>query len=298
MSFFISVILPCHNRRRFFAQALAGLSQQTFRNFELIIVDDASAPPLLETVRRARLPRWRYLYLGKNRGPAEARNLGIRNAEGDLIALLDSDDVWYPQKLAVQVRCFADPKIDFVYSNVSEIDGRGRVVLRKVIREGDLDPASGLPKSLPYTSTIVLRKKILARVGLFDPGFRHYYDDSDFWCRVLKKSSGRIHYLSQALAAYRMPRGKRYSPARYSLSPSLKKESPRIVDYFLDQAYFTIKRRRADQPLPLKYYRHGRNAGVDLPPLPENGRYLPWIRRILENQNEPRCPAPRPRPRP
>lgn len=96
---FFSVIIPTYNRSVFLREALDSVFGQTFKDYELIVVDDGSTDETHEVIagygNRVRF------YRQENRGPGEARNLGIRNATGEYVAFLDSDDVWFPWTLAI-----------------------------------------------------------------------------------------------------------------------------------------------------------------------------------------------------
>jgi teichuronic acid biosynthesis glycosyltransferase TuaG len=121
----VSVVIPARNRPAYLAQTLRSLRKQTFRDYELVLVDDASRPPLRGVLARSGVRPWTYVRHFSALGPAASRNDGLRAARGELIALLDSDDLWYPGKLAAQAACFRSPHVLFVHSNVDFIDGRG-----------------------------------------------------------------------------------------------------------------------------------------------------------------------------
>ena len=97
---FVSVIIPTHNRRRLLERAISSVRAQTFKDYELIVVDDGSedsTPDLLRSLRGQVTALFQ-----PNRGVAAARNLGIQGSRGELIAFLDSDDEWLNEKLACQ----------------------------------------------------------------------------------------------------------------------------------------------------------------------------------------------------
>ena len=99
----ISVIVPVYNRRALLSRALASVAAQTFRDFEVIVVDDGSTDSPCDAVAACRIENLRLVRHDKNRGAAAARNSGIAAARGEWIAFLDSDDTWEPDKLAVQI---------------------------------------------------------------------------------------------------------------------------------------------------------------------------------------------------
>jgi glycosyltransferase involved in cell wall biosynthesis len=101
----VSVIIPTHNRPDRLPRAVASVLNQTFRDVEIVIVDDASADDAAEVVARQD-PRIRYVRHGSPKGACGARNTGIRLARGEFVGFLDDDDEWLPEKLQRQVRVF------------------------------------------------------------------------------------------------------------------------------------------------------------------------------------------------
>ena len=112
----VSVVIPAYNAAPFIAQTIESVFGQTFRNFEVIVVNDGS-PDTAELERELQpyMDRIRYR-TQPNAGPSSARNLGIREARGEFVAFLDSDDAWLPDYLATQMKILtADPSIDLLY---------------------------------------------------------------------------------------------------------------------------------------------------------------------------------------
>jgi len=129
----VSIVIPTFNRRDQVLQALESAVDQSYPHLEAIVVDDASTDTTIEAItsRRFRIPV-RIVKLEKNSGPAVARNEGIRRAMGKYIALLDSDDHWRPEKIALQVEAAersANPDLVFVYTQVT-IRRRSETVVR------------------------------------------------------------------------------------------------------------------------------------------------------------------------
>src|SRR4030066_2069221 len=128
----VSVIIPTYNRARFIERAIRSVLNQTYQNFEIIVVDDASTDDTEERVRRL-LPngrRLKYVRHDINRGAGAARDTGIKNAAGEYIALLDSDDEWLPEKLEKQLQVFKesrDEKLGLVYCGVVLIKDNQKV---------------------------------------------------------------------------------------------------------------------------------------------------------------------------
>ena len=124
----VSIIIPCYNAERFLAETISSMLGQTCQDIELIAVDDGSTDRTREIVTQFDDPRIRYIYQ-ENRGPAAARNTGIRAAKGDYIALLDADDLALPHRLAAQLGVLeAHPELSVVSSGYEWIDDQGRLV--------------------------------------------------------------------------------------------------------------------------------------------------------------------------
>jgi glycosyltransferase involved in cell wall biosynthesis len=117
----VSIIIPTYNRSRLLARAVKSVLNQTYQNFELIIVDDASTDNTEEVVGSFNDERIKYVRHEKNKGEAVARNTGIKAARGEYIASHDSDDEWLHEKLAKRIRAFENcsPEIGVVYTALS-----------------------------------------------------------------------------------------------------------------------------------------------------------------------------------
>jgi glycosyltransferase involved in cell wall biosynthesis len=179
----VSVVIPTWNRAWCLGEALDSVLAQGFRDFELIVVDDGSTDGTAGLLARygAALRTIRQ----ENRGVAAARNAGIAAARGALIAFLDSDDLWLPEKLAVQVAHF-DRRPAALICQTGEIwVRRGRRVnprRRHRKPEGMIFEPS-LELCLVSPSAVMLRRELLAEVGLFDEELPAC-EDYDLWLRV------------------------------------------------------------------------------------------------------------------
>lgn len=100
----VSIIMPSWNTERFIAETIQSVIDQTYKNWELIIVDDCSSDNTDEVVASFKDERIKYLHNEKNSGAALTRNRALREAQGEWIAFLDSDDLWTPVKLEHQIR--------------------------------------------------------------------------------------------------------------------------------------------------------------------------------------------------
>jgi glycosyltransferase involved in cell wall biosynthesis len=197
----VSVIIPCYNTAEFVAETLESVFSQTYRDYEVVVVNDGS--PDTPELERAIAP-WRdritYIHT-ENCGLAGARNNGIRASRGDLIALLDSDDIWEPHYLEVQVRNLdEDPSADIVYPNAL-IFGEGLRTSEFPRSRGEVTFRSLVDETCVVMVSVLARRTALERVGLFDANLRSC-EDFDMWLRCMKSGS-RIIYHREVLVRYR-----------------------------------------------------------------------------------------------
>jgi len=123
----VSVIIPVFNGERFIGEAIQSVMDQTYPPLEIIVVDDGSSDKTADIVRYLSGARPILYRRQSNQGAAAARNAGVSLAQGEWIAFLDADDVWYPEKLAIQVEHFKTyPDVPFFYSDMDIIDDEGK----------------------------------------------------------------------------------------------------------------------------------------------------------------------------
>ncbi|MFA5938155.1 MAG: glycosyltransferase family 2 protein [Sinimarinibacterium sp.] len=170
----ISVILPTHNRARVLERSVRSVLEQTFDDFELIIVDDASTddtPQLLSTIQDSRI---RILRLDANRGAAGARNAGIAAATADWVAFQDSDDVWLPDKLHSQYTLARNspPAVGLVLGGYLVDTPRGKVPIAPSQTLAGADSRLDLLDGWPIiTPTWLVRREPLQRLRGFDQSY-------------------------------------------------------------------------------------------------------------------------------
>ncbi|HRY30249.1 MAG TPA: glycosyltransferase family 2 protein [Elusimicrobiota bacterium] len=207
----VSVIIPTRNSLRTLREALKSVFRQTYPFYEIVVVDDASRDGTARALApMAQAGRLRYIKLRRPVGAAEARNIGIRATKTPFVAFLDADDLWRPEKLAVQMRALEKTGALFCYSRYTVVGPAGRTLAHPTWRSFGGFPRIGLPL-YPRTSTCVLSRQIFRRVGVFDPIFKLRHDETDFFYRVRQKLGKRAFlYLSRPLVKYR------FSPDRHS----------------------------------------------------------------------------------
>jgi glycosyltransferase involved in cell wall biosynthesis len=187
----VSVIIPAFNVAAYIAEALASVFEQSYTDFEVIVVNDGS--PDTEELEAAIEPfRSRILYLKqeRRRGVSAARNLAIQHARGEFLAFLDGDDAWFPHCLAAQMEAFQlDPGLDMISADL-ELFGAGAPVGRTAMSlNGSERPVTLASlvrqRSVPLTSTVVVRRRAVIEAGLFDPAFS-LSEDFDLWLRLAR----------------------------------------------------------------------------------------------------------------
>ena len=185
----VSVIVPVYNRAAAVRAAAASVLGQTYRDFELILLDDGSTDDsgrLIDELA-AENPSLIRCYHQENAGAAAARNRGIAFSQGEYICFLDSDDEWLPEKLAIQVD-FMDrhPKVALCYVWALVVDARGTVIRRMAARAGrDTYRKLFYLNPIAPTSGTMVRRSVLDEVGVFDIGLRTR-QDWDLWFRIAR----------------------------------------------------------------------------------------------------------------
>jgi glycosyltransferase involved in cell wall biosynthesis len=212
----VSVIIPTYNRPALLRETLKSVSKQTFADFEIIVVDDGSTVPGVEDVC-AEFLECRY-FRQENMGRSSARNRGIEEARGELIAFVDDDDLWKPEKLARQV-AFLDqnPHIGIVHSPVEKILFDGTPTGELI---GNNNPEWRSGNVFPYavkgcvvkSPTPLVRMEVFMSCGDFDTSL-HGAEDWDIWARVAYRYEFGV--IREPLAYYRVHEGSTTSQDSY-----------------------------------------------------------------------------------
>jgi glycosyltransferase involved in cell wall biosynthesis len=168
----VSIIIPTFNRADLIPRSIKSVLNQTYMDFELIIVDDASTDNTEDIIQNIDDSRLRYIKHEENRGGSAARNTGIRAAQADFIAFQDSDDEWLPEKLDKQMRIFEDAPltVGVVYAGFWRIEGGQKQYIpgpSQQVRDGDIHDQL-LKGNFITTQAAVVRKECFKKAGLFD----------------------------------------------------------------------------------------------------------------------------------
>jgi glycosyltransferase involved in cell wall biosynthesis len=211
----VSVVMPAFNQATYVGDALDSLGAQTYARWECIVVDDGSNDNTQDVVEeRARLdPRIRYMRQG-NAGPSSARNSGLLLTSGDLVQLLDADDVLGPRKLEQHVRTLAEnPAADLVYGRSRKFR---RLISARPPESEDWLPDPGCPTpsgsglnvltpllvdNIMVIEAPLLRRALIHRAGDFDPSLRAM-EDWEFWLRCALEGAVFLFDPSEAPATF------------------------------------------------------------------------------------------------
>ena len=217
----VSVVMPAYNRGYIIADSIASVLQQTWGDFELIIIDDGSKDDTREVVSRFTDPRIRYLRHEQNRGCSSAYNTGLREAAGEFVSILDSDDLWKPERLAKALDFLErHPEADVVFTDFEKTAGKEVTpshVRRRCPRTSALLAERGWPKETLFTQremylvllqefpmvlqSTMMRRAARDRTGYLNESWRSA-SDWDFILRCSKQN--RFGYIDQPLVSLRL----------------------------------------------------------------------------------------------
>lgn len=224
----VSVIIPTYNRKEYVQEAIDSVLAQTYTDYEIIVIDDGSSDATGEALRARYGDRIHYIWQ-ENQGESAARNYGIGISQGEYVALLDSDDLWLPDKLAKQTDVLdRNPDKVLVFTASWKIDATGQrlesLPLCSNVDESQLTLESLCLKNAmgSAVSTVLIRRNTLELVGRFDPTIR-YGEDWDLWLKLRRQ--GAFISLNEPLACYRQHAGSQWH------YPSPETIDQRLVDH-------------------------------------------------------------------
>jgi len=198
----VSVIIPAYNAMAFLPETLDSVLDQTFKDFEVIIVNDGSKDNIVEWATTITDSRVR-LISQENQGVSQARNTGILNSQSTYIAFLDADDIWDPSKLEKQLKAFqTNPELGLVDTQVFMVDPQNQILYRagSSYPEGNVLRRAIEENLVMCGSSPMIRRQCIEKVGLFDTDL-HGPEDWHMWARIA------MHYpfkmIEEPLVRYR-----------------------------------------------------------------------------------------------
>ena len=181
----VSVVVPTHNRPTTLQRAIQSILDQTVRDLEVVVVDDASEPPINSIIEEFNDSRIRCIRLSENRGASASRNVGIEEAEGQFISFLDDDDIYLGEKIEKQLEVFGtcSRSVGLVYCGYICRDENGRYLWKKVPKRTKW---MGLHHRELLGIAPLVRRQCFKDVGFFDEKLT-FYEDADMWYRISQK---------------------------------------------------------------------------------------------------------------
>ena len=211
----VSVVIPTHNTRRYIAAALESVFNQTYKDFEIIVVDDASSDGTEDALE----PYFdRIVYVKQaHAGSAVARNRGLLRSSGEYVAFLDADDLWLPSKLEKQVDLAErHPEAVLVYSDFNRTESVGESLdsglAKRTERKVGEEFTSLLRQNFLHTSSVLIRRNALADSGVFDPKLINA-QDWDLWVRLA--DIGPFVLVDEILTHYRLHETQSVKTSKY-----------------------------------------------------------------------------------
>lgn len=251
----VSILIPSYNYARYLPMALDSILKQTFQDFEVIIIDDGSIDNTEETVKPY-LRNYKFSYFRlENGGQAKALNYGLKLAKGKYIAFLDSDDIWFENKLSRQTQILDNnPLVGLCYTNMAYMDYTGKTYDPIIKKHSETNSPENLLMDcyIKSPSSVMVRRSVFENVG----NFREIMvcHDHDMWVRCIEKT--RFYYIEEALVGYRyhegqLSKGKKVwtdsfwllneAMKRYPYSLSVKRKKLAAIYYRLGLAFKNSK---------------------------------------------------------
>lgn len=199
----VSVIIPAYNAITYLPKTIANVLEQTYTDFEVIVINDGSTDNIEEWIAQISDPRLK-LVSQSNLGLAGARNTGIRESQGEFLAFLDADDLWESTKLAKQVQILdAHPEVGVVYTWVAYVDERGNSTGRVVSNQQQGNVWQELTKGnlVECGSVAMVRGECFEKCGVFDCNLGSFVEDWDMWLRIANYYQFKV--IKEPLVYYR-----------------------------------------------------------------------------------------------
>lgn len=199
----VSVLTPSYNSEKYIAETIASVQNQTYTNWEMIIVDDCSTDStcnIVEEIANAD-PRVKLFRQDSNQGAGAARTIALKNATGRFVAYLDSDDIWLPEKLERQLNFMIEKRCAFSCTSYEVIDDAGNRLNKDIHMLSQVDYVGFLTNNLLQTIGIVVDTSMVDKKYLIMPNIRRRQDAAT-WLQIL--NAGYDCYgLDEVLAQYR-----------------------------------------------------------------------------------------------
>ncbi|GAL12368.1 putative N-acetylgalactosaminyl-diphosphoundecaprenol glucuronosyltransferase [Vibrio astriarenae] len=201
-SVLVSIITPSYNSKRYIKETIDSVLNQSFESYEMIIVDDCSTDGSYEYIKSI-VPdeRFKVLKLDENSGPAVARNLALKNAQGKYLAFLDSDDLWAKNKLEEQISFMARNNYAFTFTNYELINECGASLGKVIKSPSSVDFDEYMKNTIIGCLTVVIDRD---KVKSFSMPNLRTSQDMVTWGDIMRTNNIRAYCLKLNLARYRI----------------------------------------------------------------------------------------------
>lgn len=201
MNPYVSIITPVYNASETLSATVDSIIAQSFSDWELLLIDDASTDASSDIAKQFAQDdaRIKYFRLIENSGPAIARNSGIEQAQGSLIAFLDADDLWHAEKLERQVEFMEERSLALSCTSYAIVDEQGRTIKKEIIAENSLSYRKMLTRNFIGCLTAMYDTRIAGKTYM--PNIRKR-QDYGLWLNIIKRT-GPAAGLQECLAYYR-----------------------------------------------------------------------------------------------
>lgn len=207
----VSIIIPVYNAEKYIKETVESVLQQSYKNWELILVENGSSDRTGEILSELTDERIRVIFAGDNVGAARARNLGMEVASGRYAGFLDADDLWMPQKLSEQIAFMKDKNAGFCFTGY-EFGDESAKGTGKVVRVPEtITYRKALGNTTIFTSTVLFDTSVLPKEKLMMPDVKS--EDSALWFQILREGV-TAYGLDRNLVIYRRP-GKSLSSNKF-----------------------------------------------------------------------------------
>lgn len=199
----VSIVVPVFNSEKFITETIQSVKNQTYQNWELLLVNDCSTDKSEQIIREYEKEDKRIILvnLETNSGAAIARNTGISSAKGKYVAFLDADDLWDKEKLEKQIKFMKENNYNFTFTGYEFADENGNNLGKRVNVPKQINYKQALKNTTIFTSTVIFNVDNLGKDLVSMPNVRRGQDTATWW-KVLK--TGVIAYgVNESLSLYR-----------------------------------------------------------------------------------------------
>ena len=198
----VSIITPVYNAERVLSDTIKSVQNQTYKNWEILLIDDCSKDNSAQIIKEFQKydNRIKYIKLKKNSGASVSRNEGIRNAKGRFIAFVDSDDIWKPKKLEIQIKYMLKENLGFTFTSYRYMKENGELTNKIAKAPSKINYNGLLKNTIIGCSTVVIDREI---VDYFEMPLVRRGQDTATWLQILRKEK-YAYGIEQDLVNYRL----------------------------------------------------------------------------------------------